>query len=82
MLESLGQVLKEVMEALSPSKVGGILDWLAGSDRLLIMEILRDEEVSEGNSEGGRGVEASEDEGSVKAVDAPWPKEGGRGADK
>ena len=46
------------------------------------MEILRDEEVSEGNSEGGRGVEASEDEGAVKAVDAPWPNEGGRGADK
>ena len=58
MLESLGQVLKEVMDALSPS--GGIRG-LAGSDRLLIMEILRDEEVSDGNSEGGRGVEDSEE---------------------
>ena len=79
MLESLGQVLKEVMDALSPSGLG-ILG--LGSDRLLIMEILRDEEVSEGKREGGRGVEDSEEWGSVKGVDAPWPSEGGRGADK
>ena len=46
------------------------------------MEILRDEEVSEGKREGGRGVEDSEEWGSVKGVDAPWPSEGGRGADK
>ena len=67
MLESLGQVLKEVIEALSAS-AGGILE--AGSDRLLIIEILRE---SGRMDEGGIGVVEREAGPGVsgKGVEAP-----------
>ena len=68
--------MNEVMEALSASGGGR-----TGSDRLLIMEILRESDKRPG---GGMGV-VDREEGpgvSVNGVDAPMPSEGARGADK
>ena len=49
---------------------------------MVLKESLKGDDQVRRKREGGRGVEDSEEWGSVKGVDAPWPSEGGRGADK